>query len=150
MIIRGQLSKKISGLRSFWYGGVVRRRRIVVILAVCVLVVICVVAFWPREHEPEYNGKKLSEWLALQNDHPEDVDAAVRAIRTNALPMLIKWAEFQLPAWRYRLVKLYPKLPSPLDPPADGNFIAGGQRRVFRPRVIKRRDGGAEATEGMG
>ena len=31
----------------------------------CVLVGIGVVAFWPGEREPEYNGKKLSEWLDI-------------------------------------------------------------------------------------
>lgn len=107
-----------------------RRRRVIIILAVCLLVVICLIAFWPGEHEPEYKGKKLSQWLALQNDHPEEVDTAVRAIGTNALPILIKWAEFQLPAWRFRLFKLYTKFPSPLRHPSLAGFIADDKQQV--------------------
>jgi hypothetical protein len=83
-------------------------------LAVFVLVGIGVVAFWPGEREPEYNGKKLSEWLALQNDHPAEVTEAVRAIGTNGLPVLIRWAEYQVPGWRNRLHRLYAKFPRPL------------------------------------
>jgi HEAT repeat protein len=108
----------------------VRRRRVIIILAVCVLAVICFVAFWPGEREPTYNGKKLSEWLALQNDHPEEVEVAVRAIGTNALPVLTECVEFQLPAWRLRLLKLYPKLPSPLFRSSIASIIAGDKQQV--------------------
>jgi len=38
-------------------------KRIFITLAACVLVGIGVVAFLPGEKEPEYNGKKLSEWI---------------------------------------------------------------------------------------
>jgi HEAT repeat protein len=108
----------------------VRRRRVIIVLAACVLAGIGVVAFWPGQREPEYNGKKLSEWLALQNDRPEEADTAVRAIGTNALPILIEWAEFQLPAWRFRLFKLYTKFPSPLRHPSIASFIADDKKRV--------------------
>jgi HEAT repeat protein len=91
---------------------------------------ICLVAIWPSEREPQYNGKKLSEWLALQNDRPEEADVAVRAIGTNALPILIKWAEFQVPVWRLRLLKLYPKFPSLFFRSSIVRFIANDKQQV--------------------
>jgi len=68
---------------------------------VCALAV-AAVAFWPEPKEPEYNGKKLSEWL---HDEPLFVPIqgrqrawmktqsaeAVRHIGTNALPFLLRW-----------------------------------------------------------
>jgi HEAT repeat protein len=91
---------------------------------------ISIVAFWPGEREPEYNGKKLSEWLALQNDRPEDVEVAVRVIGTNALPVLVKCAEYQLPHWRLRLLKLYEKFPLFLIRASVASFIAGDARQL--------------------
>jgi hypothetical protein len=87
----------------------VRRRRVVIVLVVCVLVGIGVVAFWSGEKEPEYNGKKLSEWLEVCRQHPtsdsERVSAeeAVRKIGTNALPWLVRWMHYDMPDWRYKL-----------------------------------------------
>jgi hypothetical protein len=85
------------------------------------LAAIGVVAFWPGEKEPEYKGKKLSEWLNVvaTNLSIEDVTAfeehhfaeiksaaslegigAVRSIGTNAVPWFVKWVERDRPAWR--------------------------------------------------
>ena len=30
----------------------------------CIVAAVLIVALWPGEREPEYQGKKLSEWLA--------------------------------------------------------------------------------------
>jgi hypothetical protein len=75
-------------------------------LAACVLVGIGVVAFWPGEREPEYNGKKLSEWLGESMKADGDNAEAVRAIGTNALPYLVRWLDFERPQWQYELIKL--------------------------------------------
>jgi hypothetical protein len=98
----------------------VRRKRIFIVLVVCVLVGIGVVAFWPGEREPEYNGKKLSEWLNLYEEarfkeDPQKQRAgaeAVQHIGTNALPWLVKWIEYGRPAWKDRLVRFVVKIPS--------------------------------------
>ncbi len=86
----------------------------IIVLAVCVLVGIGVVAFWPGEREPEYNGKKLSDWLREYNNQwppwapgaisQEAVDA-VRHIGTNALPFLVKWIrdDKDVPKWKTKL-----------------------------------------------
>src|SRR5438067_1105808 len=89
-----------------------RRRRVIIILAACVLMGIGVVAFWPGEREPVYNGKKLSEWLQLYGstgisvEQREQAKVAVRQIGTNALPWLVKWIQCDrrdLPQWKTRL-----------------------------------------------
>jgi len=112
----------------------VRRRRVIIVLAACVLVGIGVVAFWPGEREPEYNGKKLSEWidvagLALSkingdpmeqagiacdlNNPPEVTEAvaAVRAIGTNAFPLLLKWVSDGRAPWEKTILRTCSKLP---------------------------------------
>jgi len=87
----------------------VRRKRIFIVLAVCVLVGIGVVVFWPGEREPEYNGKKLSEWLiywgkAQSDQQVWEVENAVRHIGTNSLPYLIKWMSYEPPAWKEKML----------------------------------------------
>ena len=88
-----------------------RRKRVIIVLAVCVLVGIGVVAFWPGEKEPEYNGKKLSEWLdgyqtGVAMESPTQEREAIKAIRTigtNALPCLLNWVRRRdVPTWQVR------------------------------------------------
>lgn len=101
-----------------------RRKRIFIVLAVCVLVGIGVVAFWPGEREPEYNGKKLSEWLVLAHTLPDSVTAqidatkeakeAVRHIGTNALPCVLRWMSYKRPHWKTIVFDGVSKMPSSL------------------------------------
>ena len=81
------------------------------------------VAFWPGKREPEYNGKRLSEWLALQSDHPADTAHAIRAIGTNGLPVLVSWAELQVPEWRYNLAIGYGRFPRPIHSDSLADFF---------------------------
>jgi hypothetical protein len=83
----------------------VRQRRILIISAACVLVGIGVVAFWPRDNEPKYNGKTLSQWLEISRSRRYDnrwpqAEDAVRHIGTNALPWLTKWMSYDRPNWQ--------------------------------------------------
>jgi hypothetical protein len=125
--------KKISESGSFWYRAVVRRRRVIIVLAVCVLVGIGVVAFWPGEREPEYNGKKLSEWLdsvcvnlsleqasallagnfaEIKSKTSLEAIQAIRCIGTNAVPWFVRWNSREpRPPWKKRLLGIYWKLP---------------------------------------
>jgi hypothetical protein len=104
-----------------------RRKRIAFLLAACLLVGLGVVAFWPGEREPEYDGKKLSEWLKICSDNRvvlsdsqsqslEAAREAVRKIGTNGLPWLIKWISYDLPKWKSALLysKFYRWLPTPI------------------------------------
>jgi HEAT repeat protein len=90
------------------------RRRRFLLLAGCAITAILVTLLWPREREPEFKGCKLSDWLVqYQNqwhydgyyDTPElrEAGEAVRHIGTNALPCLLKWISYEIPAWRYQL-----------------------------------------------
>jgi len=97
-----------------------RRRRVVIILAVCVSLGISVVAFWPEDKEPEYNGRKLTEWLifrgtAKSEDQVRVAEDAVRHIGTNGLPCLIKWMSYQPPAWKQKMLhwQIFNVVPAP-------------------------------------
>src|SRR6266850_2676082 len=99
--------------------GGVKWRWVILVLVGCLAVVAAVVAVWRREKEPEYRGKKLSEWVevyyssAAQNKVPysEGVTAedAIRQIGTNGLPWLLKWVRRRPPPRIGSFV--YPKLP---------------------------------------
>jgi len=68
-----------------------------------------------RAREPEYGGKRLSEWVLML---PPDADpfgqtkaeVALRSIGTNAVPHLLRWIDYEPASWR---LKLYEHLGSP-------------------------------------
>ncbi len=73
-----------------------KRRIVFVVLGACALFAVAVIAFWPGEKEPEYQGKKLSEWCEIRamTDGTSDQSESAKAIRhigTNALPFLMRW-----------------------------------------------------------
>ena len=99
-----------------------RRRLILILVGVAVLVGMVVLGAL-REREPEYGGKKLSEWLARYKDPPiimtfttnsgyylngkaqqtpgpssDEAADAIRLIGTNALPFLVAWINYETPA----------------------------------------------------
>jgi len=69
---------------------------------------------WPREHEPVYQGRKLSRWLriyvanSLPGDEQKRADAkeAIRQIGTNALPCLVHWLAYEPPRWNTPAMRL--------------------------------------------
>jgi hypothetical protein len=87
---------------------------------------------WPGEAEPVYQGKKLSEWvrqydfarLSDRAKSPEYREAtnAICQIGTNAVPFLLKWTDYELPAWRTKVGSILDKFP---------DFI--GQSRALAP-----------------
>jgi hypothetical protein len=86
------------------------RRRILLILAACAVVALVAAVFWPKEREPVYQGKKLSEWLAMycvstDSQVPDkEAEEAILGIGTNALPVLVKWIAREPPDWKKGLV----------------------------------------------
>jgi hypothetical protein len=81
-----------------------RGKRLFVVVAAVIAVAIVAVAVWPGEREPEYQGKKLSEWLELytkslydtgdeKNPIAMEAKEAVSQIGTNAVPKLIEWLQ---------------------------------------------------------
>src|SRR5690242_3243308 len=87
-------------------------RRLWIGLAAVTVVAIVAVAVWPGDREPEYQGKKLSEWLAMQHEHPAEAARAVRAIGTNAIPFLLRWADYRYPRWEVAVGNLYARHPN--------------------------------------
>jgi len=85
-----------------------RNRRIILLLiAVAVLVGVLVVVL-PREREPEYGGKRLSEWVMVWarsdvHESREDAGKAFRHIGTNGIPYLLKWIRYETPSWKRKL-----------------------------------------------
>jgi len=96
----------------------VKRRRILWIAGVVVVVAAAAALSWPREREPVYQGKKLSEWLKeYETTHPlgnrDDAaaDEAVRHMGRNALPWLVRWVEYKPAAWKERVGKVAGRIP---------------------------------------
>lgn len=103
------------------------RKRVIIVLAACVLVGVSVVAFWPGEREPEYNGKKLSQWVGLRGLYTSDEIDAVQHIGTNAVPFLLKWIQYEQPWWRQGACIVYEKLPSRFQRRAIRDCIRGAE-----------------------
>jgi len=77
------------------------KRKTMIVLA-AVLVTAVVAAFvWPREREPEYQGKKLSEWLELGwlshrgSVEQEEASDAIRHIGSNSVPYLVSAVRYR-------------------------------------------------------
>ena len=94
----------------------VQRRRLIILLLGCVLLVGTVVLAWPRNREPDYGGRKLSDWLLAYGSSsipPETAEAAeaIRHIGTNALPWLMIWRNYQMPSWKGNLAAVLERGP---------------------------------------
>lgn len=99
--------------------------RVVAITAlICVGGAIAFIVVGFRNNEPRYEGKTLSQWLALYVAHANDsqgehAELAVRAIGTNALPFLLEWVRDEQPSkWKELLVVTLERLPRFIQPQA--------------------------------
>jgi hypothetical protein len=83
------------------------KRRSLLLLIPCLAIVIGLLMLPSREHEPQYHGQPLSHWVLLSQRaiQSDEADKAIREIGTNALPLLLKWIRYELPAWRGKLAK---------------------------------------------
>jgi hypothetical protein len=86
---------------------------VVVVIAACVVVAVVAALVRPRQPEPEYGGKSLSQWLELCSTYSDDSVAevgeaasAVRHMGTNALPFLVSWISYSAPAWKLQAFNL--------------------------------------------
>jgi HEAT repeat protein len=93
-----------------------KKRRLILVAIGLIAAIVVTIFVWPGEREPEYQGKKLSEWLVNETGQTsEDADRpdwnrpaalAVRKIGTNALPLLLKWIQYEHPPSRSLKAKL--------------------------------------------
>src|SRR5258708_6268188 len=88
-----------------------RKRRVYLMLGVVGVVLAGVlVAVLSREREPEYGGKRLSEWVkayargpgvgAIRPGGPAD---PIALAETNTIPFLLKWIRYATPPWKIKL-----------------------------------------------
>jgi hypothetical protein len=68
-------------------------RRSIILVSCIIFAAAAAFIFWPGEREPEYQGKKLSEWIAVYNDQPTEFREAMQAMSKTAVPFLVKWIE---------------------------------------------------------
>jgi len=121
----------------------VRKRRLCLLLiAIAVLVGVLAVIF-RREREPEYGGRKLSEWvlrLPVKPSElgPSEAEEAIRHIGTNAVPYLLKWISREPARWQ---VKLYQKV---------SDVLRNAPNAVFQDQNMLRAVGAAEAFSILG
>jgi hypothetical protein len=101
------------------YRDVVKKRWLIGLAAAAVVAIVFAV-IWPRDHQLEYKGKALSEWLLVLGKPDPDWDAgpqvdeamaAVRHIGTNGIPFLLKWIQYRPPAWRTNINNALSRLP---------------------------------------
>jgi HEAT repeats len=93
----------------------------VLILMIAGAILLLWACFAPREHEPSYEGRTLSQWLIAYNHDrvqhtPQsrslaDATNAVHHIGTNALPLLVKWISYEIPRWRTGFIDKFTQNP---------------------------------------
>ena len=118
------------------------RKRAALILLAAVGAGGIVALAWPRGGEPECQGKKLSKWLDVYGSPANAQDKmlateAVRQIGTNAVPLLLKWTDYEPAPWRGMLATAVRKLPRALGG-SDWlqKFIIGGGEAHCRQGMI--------------
>lgn len=93
-----------------------KRRRIYLIILTCVASITLALLVWPREREPEPedNGASLSEWLDRAYSRQYDVEfpKAIEHMGTNALPVLVRCVDYQMPSWKLWRCEIAQRLPA--------------------------------------
>jgi hypothetical protein len=103
----------------------VKRKKVTIVAAGMIVAAVLVVVLWPGEKEPEYQGKKLSEWLDTYDSYfggsqfptlggMEEAAEAVRHIGTNCVPVLLRWYCDEPSSWRTKLREILQKAPGRL------------------------------------
>jgi hypothetical protein len=93
-----------------------KRRTITSAVLVCLALSLSFIAIYSLDDEPRFEGKRLSHWLALYDKHAmtqtdpdfQRAEQAIRAMGTNALPHMLKWIDYEPPAWRRGVRKALP------------------------------------------
>ena len=89
-----------------------RKRRVYLLLIGFAAFASVIVVVLPREREPEYGGKKLSEWVddyppqRFPSDIPEETQHAISEIGTNGIPYFIKWIQYEPSPWKIKMCEV--------------------------------------------
>src|SRR4051812_28133379 len=98
-----------------------RTRRFYLLLIGVLALIGVLVAVVSGPREPEYKGKKLSEWVieyrryawasapSFDQTRFDEAKDAISHIGTNALPSLVKWIQYEPPPWKIKLNALLGK-----------------------------------------
>lgn len=104
------------------------RRRKIFVGVLGGLLACAVIGVPTRNREPTYNGKKLSEWVAMHSWREDAVNYeaereqaghAIRQIGTNAIPFLLAWSEYPKSAWRPKVYKIVRRMPQFIAKPIE-------------------------------
>jgi hypothetical protein len=128
-----------------------KRKRIIVAYIIAAIVIAGVMVFALRPSEPEYQGRRLSEWLEdlSRTPYPEKgSDQAAKAIRemgTNAIPFLVGTLKAKDSTLKIRFVELVRKqklFPIPLrlagerrNTSCDAFLILGSRAKAAIPEI---------------
>lgn len=119
-----------------------RRKKVFLVAGLLLVAPAIAVVLWPGEREPEYQGRKLSEWIGkarfeidpqnasgsagpltlvidLKGRSREDVTTAVRHMGTNATQLMVRWLEYAPPNWRQTVVRYLRWMPQGMRSRAD-------------------------------
>src|SRR5580765_7321909 len=91
-----------------------RKRRVYLILAVGLVCVGVLVLMMRLDQEPDYQGKALSEWVAVyDSSNGRQGEGAIRAIGRSGLPYLIEWIGYERPRWKEQLNSVLENIGAP-------------------------------------
>jgi hypothetical protein len=112
-----------------------RKHRTLFAITLCAVLAITIAVLLATDDEPRYKGRSLSWWLraysdsspaeAASEDFPKltEIEHAIRAIGTNALPFLLKWIQKEPPSWHRAA---HNKLPDSITEVAPAKLLIDG------------------------
>src|SRR5205809_3072192 len=93
-----------------------RKRRLYVLLIAALALIGVLFAVLSGPREPEYQGRKLSEWVERYTNggwrlvsadvfEEEEPNNAIRHLGTNTIPHLLKWVGYEMPPWKRKFYR---------------------------------------------
>ena len=96
-------------------------RKRVLLPAICLVLAVALLLLLTGDSEPQYQGRKLSQWLRTYDGHYPDqstpslrAQAAIREIGTNAIPYLLKWISYEPSSLKTKTLQFLERLPLPM------------------------------------